>query len=63
MADAFVALVDFWSEETRSQYVAGYRYAVRSPGLRALAVTWVNEGRARWDDATGARITSSGEVR
>jgi hypothetical protein len=42
----FIALKDFWSEETGSQYCAGLGYTVRpeSHKLRELIPRWLEEG-------------------
>lgn len=63
----FVALVDFHSEETRSQYVKGLSYKVR-PGnekLRALAEQWQRDGKVVFNAilAQSGALGGTGEVR
>lgn len=43
----FTALTDFYSEETKSQYVKGLGYSVRDPksALAKLVPQWVAEGK------------------
>jgi hypothetical protein len=43
----FIPTKDFFSKETRSQYVAGQRYTVRAGNekLAALAKQWLDEGK------------------
>jgi hypothetical protein len=44
----FTALEDFYSEETRSQYVKDLGYTANNPELEKLAEKWVREGKVRW---------------
>ena len=48
----FVALVDFWSEELRSGYVAGLSYTAHNDDdhqrLRELPPQRVEEGKVSW---------------
>lgn len=41
----FTATQDFFSEETKSQYVEGLSYTVRDEKLAALAKQWLKEGK------------------
>lgn len=60
----FTALIDFFSEETRSQYTAGLSYTVRPghPGhdkLAALVEIWLAEGKVRLGGPE-AEVTGNG---
>ena len=52
----FEALLDFWSPETQSQYVAGLVYTARSPDLERLVEQWVEDGMVRRVERTGSGL-------
>jgi len=52
----FEALIDFWSDETRSQYVAGFVYTARSPDLERLVEAWVADGMVRRVERSGSGL-------
>jgi alkaline phosphatase D len=46
----FETLEDFWSDETGSQYVAGFQYTVREETLRDLVEIWESENKIKFVD-------------
>lgn len=56
----FVALVDFFSEETKSQYCAGLSYTVREDKLGSLVDRWVAEGKVQMGSSAPSEISGKG---
>jgi hypothetical protein len=57
----FVALTDFFSEETASQYHAGLGYTIDNDKLAALVEKWISEGKVSLG-GPAAMMTGSGTV-
>ena len=60
----FTALVDFWSDETRSQYCAGLSYTAHDDEahakLRELVPQWIAEGKIARGGPLVAVVTGRG---
>ena len=69
MSYSFTPTQDFFSEDTRSQYVRGLNYTVRDGNekLHALVAQWMTDGKVRLgtaapSDTAGATVASHGQV-
>lgn len=53
----FTALEDFFSPETKSQYVKGLSYTARTPALAALVEKWLAEGKVAVGGAPAGKLS------
>lgn len=54
----FTALIDFWSDETQSQYAEGLSYTANTDRLQELVAEWAKEGKIQLS-APIARVEGS----
>ena len=59
MGTRFMALEDFYSEETQSHYVKGLGYTVQNDKLAKLVERWISEGKVELGGAA-ATVTGKG---
>ena len=57
----FTPLVDFRSEELKSEYCVGLSYTIRTPRLAELAKQWEREGKIKF--VNGASVAGKIEVK
>ena len=58
----FIPLKDFYSEETKSQYIAGLKYSIRTTRLLGYVEKWAGEGLVTMGRG-GSNISGIGEVK
>lgn len=58
----FTALINFRSEETHSDYIAGLSYTARTDSLVALIARWASEGKVQIGASRLAVVSGVGVV-